>query len=361
MDRTEIELKLAQLLERAKEKDGYLSYIDIMDAFESSELEPDEVEEIYDQLLEAGVKVEEGYPEIEPGMVELEEIPRKGVYTLEVLEQSDPVRMYLGEIGSVSLLKPEEERALAARIAEGDEDAKKRLVEANLRLVVSIAKRYVGRGLLFLDLIEEGNLGLIKASTKFDHRRGFKFSTYATWWIRQAITRALADQGRTIRIPVHMVETINRYLKISQHLLQEKGRTPDNLEIAGEMSLPITKVEGIPRIAQEPISMETSIGGEEDNRLGDFVEDPSIPSPELESYREAIREGLQDILRTLSEREREVIEYRFGLADGRQRTLEEVGQFFGVTRERIRQIETKALRKLRTRTRKMRLEDLLEE
>ncbi len=361
MDKADIDLKVAQLLERAKEKDGHLTYNDFMDAFESSELDAEEIEEIYDLLLEAGVRLEEEYPDIEPSVIDVEEIVKKEVYSYEGFEQSDPVKMYLGEIGTVSLLTPEEERILAASIAEGDENSRKKLVEANLRLVVSIAKRYVGRGLLFLDLIEEGNLGLIKASTKFDHRRGYKFSTYATWWIRQAITRALADQGRTIRIPVHMVETINRYLKISQHLLQEKGRTPESQEIAGEMSLPITKVEGIPRIAQEPISMETPIGGEEDNRLGDFIEDPSIPSPELESYRVAIREGLQEILRTLSDREREVIEYRFGLADGRQRTLEEVGQFFGVTRERIRQIETKALRKLRTRTRKMRLEDLLEE
>lgn len=361
MNNPEIELKVSQLLELAKEKNGTLTYNDLMGVFDPNEsIEVEDIEEIYQLLLENGIRIEEeGNIDLEI-VSEIEEIKKEG-YILDGMEQSDPVKMYLTEIGSIDLLTAEEEKMLAKRIAEGDEESRKKLVEANLRLVVSIAKRYVGRGLLFLDLIEEGNLGLIKASTKFDYLRGYKFSTYATWWIRQAITRALADQGRTIRIPVHMVETINRYLKVSQHLLQEKGRVPDSIEIAEQMSLPLTKVEGIPKISQEPISMETPIGGEEDNRLGDFIEDPSIPSPEMESYRIALREGLQDILKILSDREREVIELRFGLIDNKQKTLEEVGQLFGVTRERIRQIETKALRKLRTRTKKMRLEDLLEE
>ncbi|MBT9130184.1 MAG: RNA polymerase sigma factor SigA [candidate division WS2 bacterium] len=361
VDREIFDLKLAQLVEQAREKMNILTYNEIMVIFDDVELDADDYESIYELLIEAGVKIEEDLMDFEADLLETEEHHKKEFISFETYERSDPVKMYLGEIGIKRLLTGDEEKELAARITEGDDEAKKFLVESNLRLVVSIAKRYVGRGLLFLDLIEEGNLGLIKAATKFDYRRGYKFSTYATWWIRQAITRALADQSRTIRIPVHMVETINKYLKISQHLLQEKGRNPELEEIATVMQLPPNKVEGITKVAQEPISMETSIGGEEDSRLGDFIEDPTIPSPEYESYRRSLREGLEDILRTLSDREREVLEYRFGLNDNRQRTLEEVGQHFGVTRERIRQIETKALRKLRQKTRKMRLEDLLEE
>ena len=272
----------------------------------------------------------------------------------------DPVRMYLKEIGKVPLLSAEEEIKLAQRMEEGDEDAKKRLAEANLRLVVSIAKRYVGRGMLFLDLIQEGNLGLIKAVEKFDYNKGFKFSTYATWWIRQAITRAIADQARTIRIPVHMVETINKLIRVSRQLLQELGREPMPEEIAKEMDTTVDRVREIMKIAQEPVSLETPIGEEEDSHLGDFIEDHDAPAPADAASFTLLREQLEEVLETLTVREKKVLELRFGLEDGRSRTLEEVGQHFGVTRERIRQIEAKALRKLRHPSRSKRLKDFLE-
>jgi len=272
----------------------------------------------------------------------------------------DPVRMYLKEIGRVPLLAGEEEIELAKRMEKGDEEAKRRLAEANLRLVVSIAKRYVGRGMLFLDLIQEGNLGLIKAVEKFDYRKGFKFSTYATWWIRQAITRAIADQARTIRIPVHMVETINKLIRISRQLLQELGREPLPEEIAKEMDIPVERVRDIMKIAQEPVSLETPIGEEEDSHLGDFIEDEDAPAPAEAASFILLKEQLEEVLETLTPREKKVLRLRFGLDDGRARTLEEVGQEFGVTRERIRQIEAKALRKLRHPSRSKKLKDYLE-
>lgn len=272
----------------------------------------------------------------------------------------DPVRMYLKEIGRVQLLSAEEEIALALRIEQGDEEAKQRLAEANLRLVVSIARRYVGRGMLFLDLIQEGNMGLIKAVEKFDYRKGFKFSTYATWWIRQAITRSIADHGRTIRIPVHMVETINKLIRISRSLLQELGREPTPEEIAKEMDLSLEKVREIMKISQEPVSLETPIGEENDSRLGEFIEDRDAPEPADAAAFELLKEQLEDVLDTLTEREESVLRLRFGLDDGRSRTLEEVGKEFGVTRERIRQIEAKALRKLRHPSRSKRLKDFME-
>lgn len=272
----------------------------------------------------------------------------------------DPVRMYLKEIGRVQLLSGEEEIELAIRIEQGDEEAKRRLAEANLRLVVSIARRYVGRGMLFLDLIQEGNMGLIKAVEKFDYRKGFKFSTYATWWIRQAITRSIADHGRTIRIPVHMVETINKFIRISRQLLQELGREPTPDEIAKEMELPLEKIREIMKISQEPVSLETPIGEENDSKLGEFIEDRDALEPADAAAFELMREQLEDVLETLTEREESVLRLRFGLDDGRSRTLEEVGQAFGVTRERIRQIEAKALRKLRHPSRSKRLKDFLE-
>lgn len=272
----------------------------------------------------------------------------------------DPVRMYLKEIGRVQLLSGEEEIELAIRIEQGDEEAKRRLAEANLRLVVSIARRYVGRGMLFLDLIQEGNMGLIKAVEKFDYRKGFKFSTYATWWIRQAITRSIADHGRTIRIPVHMVETINKFIRISRQLLQDLGREPTPDEVAKEMDLPLDKIREIMKISQEPVSLETPIGEENDSKLGEFIEDRDAMEPADAAAFELMREQLEDVLETLTEREESVLRLRFGLDDGRSRTLEEVGQAFGVTRERIRQIEAKALRKLRHPSRSKRLKDFLE-
>ncbi|HAR0068152.1 TPA: RNA polymerase sigma factor RpoD, partial [Enterococcus faecium] len=273
---------------------------------------------------------------------------------------NDPVRMYLKEIGRVSLLTAEEEVALALKIEEGDQEAKQRLAEANLRLVVSIAKRYVGRGMQFLDLIQEGNMGLMKAVEKFDYRKGFKFSTYATWWIRQAITRAIADQARTIRIPVHMVETINKLIRIQRQLLQDLGREPTPEEIGAEMDLPTEKVREILKIAQEPVSLETPIGEEDDSHLGDFIEDQEATSPAEHAAYELLKEQLEDVLDTLTDREENVLRLRFGLDDGRTRTLEEVGKVFGVTRERIRQIEAKALRKLRHPSRSKQLKDFLE-
>ncbi|HCD72316.1 MAG TPA: RNA polymerase sigma factor RpoD, partial [Thermovirga lienii] len=279
---------------------------------------------------------------------------------LEDLPLSDPVRMYLREIGKIPLLTPEEEVELAKRVEEGDPEAKAKLIEANLRLVVSIAKKYIGRGMLFLDLIQEGNLGLIRAVEKFDYRKGFKFSTYATWWIRQAITRGIADQARTIRIPVHMVETINKLIRVSRQLVQQLGREPTAEEIAAEMGIAPEKVEEIHRIAQEPVSLETPIGEEEDSELGDFLEDKDIPSPEEAAAQQLLREQLEEMLEELTDREREVLRLRFGLEDGHPYTLEEVGRRFGVTRERIRQIEAKALRKLRHPSRSKKLRDYLD-
>ena len=298
------------------------------------------------------------------GAIELEEDDSEKELDLSIAEGSinidDHVRMYLKEIGKVPLLSADEEIELAKRMEEGDEMAKKRLSEANLRLVVSIAKRYVGRGMLFLDLIQEGNLGLIKAVEKFDYRKGYKFSTYATWWIRQAITRAIADQARTIRIPVHMVETINKLIRVSRQLLQENGREPTDDDLAASLQMPVDRVREIRKIAQEPVSLETPIGEEEDSHLGDFIPDDDIPAPADAAAFTLLREQLMSVLDTLTDREKEVLKLRFGLEDGRQKTLEEVGTVFGVTRERIRQIEAKALRKLRHPSRSKKLKDYLE-
>ena len=330
----------------------------ILEAFDISDIHliPDEIpEDDFDiELL------------TEDDEVEFEEIAKEAAAdNLEDLEKSisidDPVRMYLKEIGKVPLLTAEEELDLATRMETGDKEAKQKLCEANLRLVVSIAKRYVGRGMQFLDLIQEGNMGLIKAVEKFDYRKGFKFSTYATWWIRQAITRSIADQARTIRIPVHMVETINKQIRVTRQLLQELGRDPSPEEIAAEMDIPVEKVREISKIAQEPVSLETPIGEEEDSHLGDFIPDEDIPSPADAAAFSMLKDQLNEVLATLTEREQEVLRLRFGLDDGRQRTLEEVGQQFNVTRERIRQIEAKALRKLRHPNRSKRLKDYLED
>ena len=326
----------------------------------------DELDEIIRRLEKSGIDVLEPLPEdddIDAEVLEsAEEVDMEKV-DLSVPEGvgiEDPVRMYLKEIGKVPLLTAEEEIELAMRMEAGDEEAKKKLAEANLRLVVSIAKRYVGRGMLFLDLIQEGNLGLLKAVEKFDYRKGYKFSTYATWWIRQAITRAIADQARTIRIPVHMVETINKLIRVSRQLLQELGREPTSEEIAEEMNMPVERVREILKISQEPVSLETPIGEEEDSHLGDFIQDENVPVPADEAASALLREQLQEVLGTLTEREQKVLRLRFGLDDGRTRTLEEVGKEFNVTRERIRQIEAKALRKLRHPSRSRKLKDYLE-
>lgn len=363
------ELTLEQVKEQLVElgkKRGELTYQEIMDRLSPFELDPEQIDEFYEYLNEQGIEV--------VGVAE-EPIDLEGGDALDLDESldydddlnlpadvkiNDPVRMYLKEIGRVPLLTPEEEIELAKRIEQGDEEAKKRLAEANLRLVVSIAKRYVGRGMLFLDLIQEGNMGLIKAVEKFDYRKGYKFSTYATWWIRQAITRAIADQARTIRIPVHMVETINKLIRVSRQLLQELGREPTPEEIAKEMGMTPEKVREIMKIAQEPVSLETPIGEEDDSHLGDFIEDQDAPAPADAAAYELLKEQLEEVLSTLTEREENVLRLRFGLDDGRARTLEEVGKVFGVTRERIRQIEAKALRKLRHPSRSKRLKDFLE-
>lgn len=350
---------------------GKLSYAEIGRHLESVELDKDEMEEIYDELISKGIEiVSEELPEdFELSQIEKddeEETDKKKKD--EDLESSlpknvavdDPVRMYLKEIGKVPLLTAEEEIELAKRMEAGDEEAKKKLCESNLRLVVSIAKRYVGRGMLFLDLIQEGNLGLIKAVDKFNWRKGFKFSTYATWWIRQAITRSIADQARTIRIPVHMVETINKLMRIQRQLLQELGREPTPAEIAEEMDITEEKVREILKIAQEPVSLETPIGEEEDSHLGDFIPDEEVPAPADATAYSMLKEQLMEVLDTLAEREQKVLKLRFGLEDGRARTLEEVGKQFDVTRERIRQIEAKALRKLRHPSRSKKLKDYLE-
>ena len=347
---------LRELTELGKAK-GMLTYKEIMDAFEKIDLPPEKIERIYDALERLGIDVlPEADDEIEE--LELEEDPELSIP--EGVTIDDPVRMYLKEIGKVPLLTAEEEIELAKRMEAGEEEPKKRLAEANLRLVVSIAKRYVGRGMLFLDLIQEGNLGLIKAVEKFDYRKGFKFSTYATWWIRQAITRAIADQARTIRIPVHMVETINKLIRVSRQLLQELGREPTPEEIANEMGLSEEKVREIMKISQEPVSLETPIGEEEDSHLGDFIPDDDAPAPDESAAFTLLKEQLIDVLDTLTPREEKVLRLRFGLDDGRARTLEEVGREFNVTRERIRQIEAKALRKLRHPSRSKKLKDYLD-
>lgn len=347
--------ELANLLARGQEK-GYLTFQEIMDALGEVKLSTEQIEQIYEILADKNIDVleESEDPALEKDLQEEEiEIP-------DSIELDDPVRMYLKEIGKVPLLSPEEEIDLARRMEEGDEEAKRKLVEANLRLVVSIAKKYVGRGMLFLDLIQEGNLGLIKAVEKFDYTKGYKFSTYATWWIRQAITRSIADQARTIRIPVHMVETINKLVRVSRQLLQELDREPTPEEIAHEMDIPEEKVREIMKIAQEPVSLETPIGEEEDSHLGDFIEDEDAPAPAAAASFMLLKEQLGGVLETLTDREKRVLELRFGIEDGRPRTLEEVGREFGVTRERIRQIEAKALRKLRHPSRSKKLKDYLE-
>ena len=363
-----------ELLEKAKNK-GSISYREISDYLENIDMDKDQMDDLYDSLISMGIEiVSEVDPDdfeiiamehedvdvslddinIDNGEIDLEATLPKGIAV------DDPVRMYLKEIGKVPLLSAEEEIELAKRMEVGDDEAKKRLCEANLRLVVSIAKRYVGRGMLFLDLIQEGNLGLIKAVDKFDWRKGYKFSTYATWWIRQAITRSIADQARTIRIPVHMVETINKLIRISRQLLQEYGREPTPDEIAAEMDISEEKVREILKIAQEPVSLETPIGEEEDSHLGDFIPDDDVPAPAEAAAFSMLKEQLVEVLDTLTDREQKVLKLRFGLDDGRARTLEEVGRRFDVTRERIRQIEAKALRKLRHPSRSKKLKDYLE-
>lgn len=354
---------ISDLIEKGKKR-GVLTYNEIMDNLQETNLSPEQIDDIYVKLAHMGIEVVDEAPELESidGVV-IEQAPEEVEVDLSVPEGvgiDDPVRMYLKEIGRVSLLKSEEEVELAKRMEAGDEEAKRRLAEANLRLVVSIAKRYVGRGMLFLDLIQEGNLGLIKAVEKFDYRKGYKFSTYATWWIRQAITRSIADQARTIRIPVHMVETINKLIRVSRQLLQELGRDPMPEEIAREMNISEEKVREIIKIAQEPVSLETPIGEEEDSHLGDFIEDHEARAPAEEASFTLLREQLDEVLQTLTEREQRVLRLRFGLDDGRARTLEEVGQKFGVTRERIRQIEAKTLRKLRHPSRSKKLKDYLD-
>jgi RNA polymerase primary sigma factor len=342
-----------KLIEKGK-KTGTLTYKEIMDELEEIDLNPEQIEKIYEVLESMGIDVIGDMQEPEVAEEELDlSIP-------EGIAIDDPVRMYLKEIGKVPLLSSEEEIQLANKIEEGNVAAKKKLAEANLRLVVSIAKRYVGRGMQFLDLIQEGNLGLIKAVEKFDYRKGFKFSTYATWWIRQAITRAIADQARTIRIPVHMVETINKLIRVSRQLLQELGREPVPEEVAKIMEMPVDKVREIMKIAQEPVSLETPIGEEEDSHLGDFIPDDDAPAPAEAAAFTMLKEQLINVLDTLTPREEKVLRLRFGLDDGRARTLEEVGKEFNVTRERIRQIEAKALRKLRHPSRSKKLKDYLD-
>lgn len=368
---------VAQLLKKAKSKKNILTYGDMADYLDKYDLDKNIMDGIYDVLLSKDVEItsetvpeefgilseddkelddddDDGVVLSEDGAINVEATLPKGIAV------DDPVRMYLKEIGKVPLLSADEEIELAKKMEQGDEEAKKRLCEANLRLVVSIAKRYVGRGMLFLDLIQEGNLGLIKAVDKFDYRKGYKFSTYATWWIRQAITRSIADQARTIRIPVHMVETINKLIRVSRQLLQTYGREPSPEEIAKEMGISVEKVREIQKIAQEPVSLETPIGEEEDSHLGDFIPDDDVPAPAEAAAFSMLKEQLVEVLDTLTEREQKVLKLRFGLEDGRSRTLEEVGKEFDVTRERIRQIEAKALRKLRHPSRSKKLKDYLE-
>jgi RNA polymerase primary sigma factor len=361
------QIKLRELLALAKKKKNMLEYQEISDFFSDMQLDAEQFEKILDFLETNNIDVlritdddvdDEMLLDVDDeDEIEVEKID---LSVPDGVSIEDPVRMYLKEIGKVPLLSAEEEIELAKRMELGDQEAKKRLAEANLRLVVSIAKRYVGRGMLFLDLIQEGNLGLIKAVEKFDYRKGYKFSTYATWWIRQAITRAIADQARTIRIPVHMVETINKLIRVSRQLLQELGREPTPEEIAAEMNMPVERVREILKISQEPVSLETPIGEEEDSHLGDFIQDDNVPVPADAAAFTLLKEQLEEVLGTLTEREQKVLTLRFGLEDGRARTLEEVGKEFNVTRERIRQIEAKALRKLRHPSRSRKLKDYLE-
>lgn len=357
--------KLKELVEMAKKKKNILEYQEINDFFQNMELNAEEFEKILDCLESNNIDVLRISDDDDDDDILLDdeediEVEKIDLSVPDGVSIEDPVRMYLKEIGKVPLLSAEEEIELAKRMELGDQESKKRLAEANLRLVVSIAKRYVGRGMLFLDLIQEGNLGLIKAVEKFDYRKGYKFSTYATWWIRQAITRAIADQARTIRIPVHMVETINKLIRVSRQLLQELGREPTPEEIAEEMNMPMERVREILKISQEPVSLETPIGEEEDSHLGDFIQDDNVPVPADAAAFTLLKEQLQEVLGTLTEREQKVLTLRFGLEDGRARTLEEVGKEFNVTRERIRQIEAKALRKLRHPSRSRKLKDYLE-
>ena len=365
------EEKLNALIEKGK-KSGKLTSKELMDVLDDMNLEPEELDKFYDKLENLGIDTagedivppldDEALPELEE-LQEIEEVTEEEIADTDSLADTfstdDPVRMYLKEIGKVPLLTPDEEQELARRMADGDEEAKRRMAEANLRLVVSIAKRYVGRGMLFLDLIQEGNLGLIKAVDKFDYTKGYKFSTYATWWIRQAITRAIADQARTIRIPVHMVETINKVIRVSRQLLQELGHDPSAEDIAKVMGMQPDKVRDILKIAQEPVSLETPIGEEEDSHLGDFIPDEDASEPAEAASFTLLKEQLMSVLSTLTPREEKVLRLRFGIEDGRTRTLEEVGKEFNVTRERIRQIEAKALRKLRHPSRSKKLRDFL--
>ena len=366
---------LCALLEKGKNSHNQLTYADIADILDSADLDKNQMDDMYELLMAKGIEI---VSETEPEDFDviLAENPDVAADAELIVEEAseidiestipksiavdDPVRMYLKEIGKVPLLSADEEIELAKRMEKGDEEAKKRLCEANLRLVVSIAKRYVGRGMLFLDLIQEGNLGLIKAVDKFDYTKGYKFSTYATWWIRQAITRSIADQARTIRIPVHMVETINKLIRVSRQLLQTYGREPSPEEIAKEMGISVEKVREIQKIAQEPVSLETPIGEEEDSHLGDFIPDEDVPAPAEAAAFSMLKEQLVEVLDTLTEREQKVLKLRFGLEDGRARTLEEVGKEFDVTRERIRQFEAKSLRKLRHPRRSKKLKDYLE-
>ena len=363
--KAKFEEKLKELLNIAKKKKNVLEYQEVSDFFNDIPLEDDQFDKVIEYLEQNNVDVlritdDDDVPDEEMILMDDEDVDVENI-DLSVpdgVSIEDPVRMYLKEIGKVPLLSAEEEIELAKRMEQGDQEAKKRLAEANLRLVVSIAKRYVGRGMLFLDLIQEGNLGLIKAVEKFDYRKGYKFSTYATWWIRQAITRAIADQARTIRIPVHMVETINKLIRVSRQLLQELGREPSPEEIAAEMNMPVERVREILKISQEPVSLETPIGEEEDSHLGDFID--NVPVPADAAAFTLLKEQLVEVLGTLTEREQKVLRLRFGLDDGRARTLEEVGKEFNVTRERIRQIEAKALRKLRHPSRSRKLKDYLD-
>ena len=352
-----------KLIEKGKKK-GSLTYKEVMDELYEIDLSPEQIEKVYEVLESMDIDVVGDMQEVVPGIGIETEIEQESeeldISIPEGISIDDPVRMYLKEIGKVSLLSSSEEVELAKKIEEGDSVAKKKLAEANLRLVVSIAKRYVGRGMLFLDLIQEGNLGLIKAVEKFDYRKGYKFSTYATWWIRQAITRAIADQARTIRIPVHMVETINKLIRVSRQLLPELGREPQPDEVAKIMEMPVEKVREIMKIAQEPVSLETPIGEEEDSHLGDFIPDDDALAPAEAAAFTMLKEQLINVLDTLTPREEKVLRLRFGLDDGRARTLEEVGKEFNVTRERIRQIEAKALRKLRHPSRSKKLKDYLD-
>ena len=353
--------KVDEILKKAKEK-GKITYGEL--ASELGEADAEQIDKVFDKMESMGVDVLKDDDIEEPDLEDLEEvedIPLDDISTMnfEGISVDDPVRMYLREIGKIPLLSFDEEAELAKKVMEGDEDAKQKLSESNLRLVVSIAKKYVGKGMLFLDLIQEGNMGLIKAVEKFDYTKGYKFSTYATWWIRQAITRAIADQARTIRIPVHMVETINKLIRTSRHLLQQLGREPTPEEIAEEMEIPVERVMEIQKIAQDPVSLETPIGEEDDSHLGDFIQDEDSPAPQDSAAYTLLKEQLEEVMNTLTPREAKVLKLRFGLEDGRPRTLEEVGKEFMVTRERIRQIEAKALRKLRHPSRSKKLKDYM--